>query len=748
MMERKPTTSFFAHTRDGEEKRNWQSLLDHLEGTSKLAESFGHGTIVKDLAKVAGLLHDLGKFSVEFQERLEGKKIRVDHSSAGAKEIKRLFDKTNQQPLADLIAFCILGHHTGLPNYGDASDLAGDSTFIGRLKSTICDYQSFAQELNLSEVRLPAKLQIHPNNGNIGFTFAFLTRMIYSALVDADFQDTERFIQGEKNRGNYDSVQVLRQKLDNFLEQYSHPSSEINRKRTDTLKHCIAQAERLPGFFKLTVPTGGGKTLASISFALNHAVKHNLDRIIYVIPYTSIIEQNAGVFKRIFGEENVLEHHSNFDWQKTENETVDQADDRTKNVYSKLKLAAENWDIPIVVTTNVQFFESLFANKSSRCRKLHNLINSVIVFDEAQMFPKEYMIPSINAVWELVTNYGASTVFCTATQPNLERFFPRGTKVHDLAPDPDDLFRFYKRVNVIHLKEKLSDDDLTARLNGEEQVVCIVNTRKHASGLFDKLLPGSSFHLSTLMCPCHREQKLKEIRRLLENNEPCRVVSTSVIEAGIDVDFKVGYRALTGLDSINQAAGRVNRNMKQDVGIMYIFEPDSALAAKIPRFLMQGADATRNILRRYPDAVISQNAIHDYFELLYSLKSPLDFDYKRICEKFTIGGRDRPVFQFQDAAHDFRIIEDATRPLIIPFNKGAKKIIDELKYTKFPLSTVRKLQPYTVSIYENEFDALSSMGIVETISDSYAVLSQLDGYYNSDKGLVLPENGGGIGLFF
>jgi CRISPR-associated helicase Cas3 len=294
-------------------------------------------------------------------------------------------------------------------------------------------------------------------------------------------------MQGKKTRGGHEDIPTLCDKLNAHLRQFENPTSNINRKRTETLKRCVEKASQQPGFFKLTVPTGGGKTLASMAFAINHAKTHGLNRIIYVIPFTTIIEQNAGIFKEIFGAENVLEHHSNFDWEPRNRETEEHADDHTCDVYTKLKLAAENWDIPIVVTTNVQFFESLFSNKSSRCRKLHNIAKSVIVFDEAQMFPRDYLRPALSAVWELVTNYGASAVFCTATQPNLERFLPEGTPITELAPNSQDLFNFYKRVEVKPLAEKLPDEELIARLKAHKQVLCIVNTRKHASGLYEML---------------------------------------------------------------------------------------------------------------------------------------------------------------------------------------------------------------------------------------------------------------------
>ncbi len=741
--------AYYAHSKDGRDKSEWQKLIDHLNHTANLAADFGRDGGTSELARIAALAHDIGKYSKEFQARLHGARTKVDHATAGAKELVRIFKGLPQEPLAVLLGYCVAGHHTGLPDYGDSTDLPGDGTLQARLKTEICDYGAYKTELDLSELEFPKRLNLHPlrlplfpdkwRQDHQGFSISFLTRMVYSALVDADFQDTQEVMDEKKPRGGHESIEVLRGKFNAHVRQFDHPETDINCKRTETLRACVDRAAEKPGFFTLTVPTGGGKTLASMAFALNHAVAYGLKRIIYVIPFTSIIEQNAGVFKEILGEENVLEHHSNFDWEAKKREAIETAEDQTRSVYAKLRLAAENWDIPIVVTTNVQFFESLFANKSSRCRKLHNIAKSVIIFDEAQMLPKDYMLPAMSAVWELVMNYGASAVFCTATQPKLEKFLPEGTAVTELAPNPQDLFDFYKRVDVKQL-DKLTDEDLVERLNGHEQALCIVNTRRHASGLFQKLDRNGSYHLSTLMCPIHRKQKLTEIRKRLESGQPCRVVSTSVMEAGIDVDFPVGYRALTGLDSINQAAGRVNRNMRRALGEVFVFEPVSEFIKRTPRYIAQGVEVTRGVLRDYQDSPISISAIDAYFERLYSLKEVRDFDYKDILAYFD---NHQPAYRFATVAERFRIIEEATETVIIPFDEEAKRLIQELKFTQFPFSTLRKLQQYTVSIYQGEFEALSSKGVIETIADAYAVLVDVKNYYDPQTGLLVPAGAGG-----
>ena len=737
-----PHTRFFAHHRDREDREDWQPLIEHLRKTAEMARDFGADANVADLAYIAGMIHDLGKYSAEFQRRLEGGPP-VDHSTAGAKELKTLLKGTPQEVFAQLLAYPIMGHHAGLPDYGNETDLEG-GTVCARLKNNVPPYYEYKNEIDFSAFPFPKCLHIRPLKGNLGFSLSFLTRMVYSALVDADYQETETYMKGAKPRGGHDDIPALRAKIDASLKQFENPTSDINRKRNEILHACIEKSKtEKPGFFSLTVPTGGGKTLASMAFALHHAAEHGLKRIIYVIPFTTIIEQNAKVFKGIFGEENVLEHHSNFDW---EGKNREDADNLTNSVLTKLKLAAENWDIPIVVTTNVQFFESLFANKSSRCRKLHNIAKSVIIFDEAQMLPREYLRPAMAAVWELVTNYGASAVFCTATQPGLERFLPEGTEVRELAPNPQDLFDFYKRVEVKNLGT-LADEDLLSRLNAHEQVLCIVNTRRHASGLFSGLQGDGNFHLSTLMCPAHRLAKLDKIKDRLSNGKPCRVVSTTVMEAGIDLDFPVGYRALTGLDSINQAAGRVNREMKRGISEMFVFEPKSEFIKRTPSFLKQSAEVTRMVLRSHAEAPISIPAIEAFFGWLYDLQDPnISFDYKRIMECFE-GEEGR--FSFEKAAREFRIIEDPTETVIIPFNEEAESLIEDLKYAQYPSKILRGLQSYTVSIYEGEFDILSSKGVILTIDDTYHFLNPdyLQEYYDPERGLLVPENGGGDGLF-
>jgi CRISPR-associated endonuclease/helicase Cas3 len=739
---------YYGHSLKGKDKSEWQLLKEHLNNTATLAEKFGQDAKVAELARVAGLMHDIGKYSKEFQRRLDGSGGKVDHATAGAKTALEIFNQSEiEKWMAAILAYCIAGHHTGLPDYGDNTDVDGTGTLLARVeKKKLKDYSAYQSEITRDMLALPQRLKIRFHEENLkGFTLGFFTRMVFSALVDADFQDTETFMkQEEKPRGGHASIEELCEIFNSAIQKFDNPQDEINKKRTETLQACKEKANFDQGFFTLTIPTGGGKTLASMAFALNHAKKHGLKRVIYVIPFTSIIEQNAGVFKEYLGADNVLEHHSNFDWKKGNKTNSDEADDETKDTLDKLKLASENWDIPIVVTTNVQFFESLYANRSSSCRKLHNIAKCVIIFDEAQMLPRDYLDPCMLAVKELVTNYNASAVFCTATQPALNQRLPN-VNFTELAPDPQALFDFYKRVEVKNIG-KTPDAELLEKIKAHEQALCIVNTRRHAKGLFDQLNMDGSYHLSTLMCPTHRKAVLEDVRKRLKEGVPCRVISTQVMEAGIDVDFPVGFRALAGLDSIIQAAGRVNREMKRSISDVYVFDPETPFIKKTPIFIKQGAAFAESVIRKFEGQIDSKAAIEDYFNSLYYVQGKWAFDVKKILSCFDNGIE----FEFKKAAEEFRMIDNNTVSVVIPYNEEAKSLIERARNHPYPFTFARQLQMYTVNIYEKEFEKLQSKGVIETVNDTYQVLTEksMDEFYNGKTGLVLPADVGGDAIFF
>lgn len=698
-------------------KEQWQLLKEHLDEVARLTEEragkFGAGK----LGRIIGLSHDLGKYSKAFQKRLEGSPGKVDHATAGAQEVHRLFGKK----IGRALAFTIAGHHGGLPdgNKGAIRNLPE------RLENRILpDYQAFASEIVIPSlsgkdfVTMPSAKDTTMS----AFSFSFCIRMLYSCLVDADFLDTERFMNVNKfmNRPTPIAMKIIFQRLDKKMkllaERNRQNTSIINIARQDILARCLIMADTKPGLFTLTVPTGGGKTYSSLAFGLKHAVKYNKDRVIYVIPYTSIIEQNAEVFREALEDVElkdsvVLEHHSNFEYPE---ESFDDWDNHEKSH----RLASENWDMPIVVTTAVQFFESLYANKGSRCRKLHNIANSVIILDEAQMMPLEYMKPCLWALAELVLNYGVTVVLCTATQPAINHLLPANLKPVELMADPAELQRIFKRVSVQYGSD-MSDEELAEAMVKNLQVLTIVNTRRHARLLFDKLAEKAHgvYHLSARMCSAHRKSVLAEIRQALKNGKVCRVVSTQLIEAGVDVDFPVVYRAAAGIDSIAQAAGRCNREGQQAEGQVIVFNPEPHGMPKRGRFSAVAAltRSTSRYLQKFHGELLSLESIEYYFNQLFDLERD-NLDAHEIIQSIKEGGADL-AFPFATIARDFQFIDSKTIPVIVPYGEHVEQLMYETEHHPFPASKVRSLQPYVVQIYQYELAALEREGVIKSVGD-------------------------------
>lgn len=716
---------YYAHSDKEKDKRQWQLLKDHLHNTGRIAAGFVKSTGLEKTACVAGLLHDVGKYAPEFQRRLEGLDIKVDHSTAGAVEAEKLYG-----PVGRMLAYIIAGHHCGLPDWGSRAD---ESSLEARLNKKLNDYSAYAGEMELPPPREVVFSSVTPATG-MGFSAQFLTRFLYSCLVDADFLDTEKYLDaeraGRRNRGY--SLKPLADTLDRFLDQLcaGAPDTPVNRKRREILANCRERAQQRPGLFTLTVPTGGGKTLSSLSFALRHALKYGKERVIYVIPYTSIIEQNAAVFRNILGAQNILEHHSNFAYPREEQAETE--GEHTVEMVQKLKLAAENWDMPLVATTNVQFFESLFASRSSKCRKLHHMANSVIIIDEAQVIPTGFLKPCLCALVELVANYNATVVLCTATQPALGKFLPEGFKPVEIIDDPDGLYGAFKRVHV-HNAGEISDDELVERMEKHPKVLCIVNSKKHARLIYERMSGQGAFHLSTRMCPAHRTEVLKTIKeRLKQKQGLCRVVSTQLIEAGVDVDFPVVYRSMAGIDSIAQSAGRCNREGLCRSGDVYVFwpEPHGMPAGWLSRTASLGG----MVLKRYRDP-LGLKAVKEYFSLLYDVDAG-ELDKKGILAD--IREQEKQLkFPFRSIAEKFKLIEDNTSTVIIPWDDECKKTLLEAENSRFPGIYARKLQRYGVEVYEKEFNELLACGALELVAGRFYVLREevFERYYSRETGL-------------
>ena len=706
-----------------------QSVEDHSDGTAILARTFAEPFGAKEFGYCIGKLHDAGKYSDAFQKRINESGPKVDHSTAGAQVIFNTLK--NGQGI--LMAYCIAGHHAGLPDGGSSADLTDMPTLAARLKRSVPDFSRFYCSADIASLLPKSAPPVHMM-GKYGFTAAFFIRMLFSCLVDADFLDTEKFMSdGAVERGNMEDIPALWAKFQKYISQFASPSSAINKKRTEILNICLSKALSAKGLYTLTVPTGGGKTLSSLAFALRQANKYGMKRIIYAIPYTSIIEQNAEVFRKIFGNENVLEHHSNFVFP-------DCREEKETKAQEKLKLAAENWDAPVIVTTNVQFFESLFANRSSCCRKLHNIANSVIIFDEAQMIPRDYLMPCIRAISELVINYGCTAVLCSATQPALKGLFPSEVKSTEICENINGLYEFFRRTTFVRGGE-LDDSSLEQLLNIEKQALCIVNTKKHAHDLYYKLKNDGSFHLSTLMTPSHRKQKLEKIRDRLKKGKECRVVSTSLIEAGVDVDFPVVYREEAGLDSEIQAAGRCNREGKHSAkeSRVVIFRPEEKYRGHLPASLQLPADVAKTIAPKYAD-ITSPEAIRCYFETMYNVSGEY-LDKKGIVEMFERGAADNFSFPFAEAADMFRLIESDTRAILIPKEKKAKELLQSLQKGEKSREIFRAIGPYCVNTYSTHFQKLHDAGKIEILDCGIAVLTDLD-IYSDETGLSFDAGSG------
>lgn len=676
-----------------------QSVLEHLTGTAELCARFAAAFGAEEQGRLAGMAHDIGKYSEAFQRRLRGSSEKVDHSTAGAIECFR-----SKQPYA---AFAVAGHHGGLPDGGTETDRPELSTLYARINraktGNIPDYGDWAREVDLPQAYLPP-FSCRPDR-------MFFIRMLYSCLVDADFLDTEQFMKhGHVQRGSDLIMNTLcRRLLDHkTIKKWcaNYDASSLNGRRSEILRACIAAGEDPAPLRTLTVPTGGGKTISSLAYALVHAVRHGKDRIIYVIPYTSIIEQTADEFRKYLGNEAVLEHHYGVDY------AIDQQqDEKAEKEISTQALATENWDAPIIVTTAVQFFESLFSDRPARCRKLHNIANSVVIFDEAQMLPISYLRPCVWAISQLVRHYQTTAVLCTATQPALNDMFGQfdpGLILEEIAPDAASLTRIFRRVTYRQLGV-LDITGLSERLNQEPQVLCIVNTRKDVRTIFDHLEPNGAFHLSTWMYPNHRRAVIQEIKRRLDAKESCRVIATSLIECGVDVDFPTVYREAAGLDSILQAGGRCNREGKNAAldSIVSVFQLDRP----VPPIFDTVRGTYQSVLALFPD-LSAPETIQAYFRLYRKRVGKQGMDIKEILEMME-GRRNGNVFPFRQIAHNFHLIEANTRTVYIPADENAQKLIEQLQSGHISRSLFRQLGQYGVNVYWDDFRRAAQDGHIE-----------------------------------
>lgn len=697
------STVYLAHIRQLPNGQWIEHFLDeHLLSVAELAAEFASVFDSQDWAHLSGLWHDLGKYSDEFQHyiknvtgyaaeaHIEGPAGRVDHSTAGAIHAIRQFGKIGRIP-----AYLIAGHHAGLPDWS-ASEIGGKA-----LSARLSPEQDYLLD-RISPQIIPADIlnqpqpSTRPKGGTEGLHLWL--RMLFSCLTDADFLDTEAFMDGRKTatRAGYPDLLELLSAFNNYMAGKARTDTPVNIIRSSILNQCREKAHMAPGIFSLSVPTGGGKTLSGTAFALEHAIKHQKRRIIYVIPYTSIIEQTAAIFRSIFGD-NIVEHHANLD--------PDQEDSRSR-------LATENWDAPIIVTTSVQFFESLFAARTSRCRKLHNIVNSVVVLDEVQLLPPEFLQPITDVMNLLVAHYGVTFLLSTATQPALSSFHTFGAllfrgldNVHEIVDNPDALYQKLKRVEIEIPEDLTTPGDwqtIADALKKYSTVLCIVNRRDDARELY-RLMPKDTVHLSALMCGEHRSRVIADIKARLERNEPVRVISTQLVEAGVDFDFPVVYRALAGLDSIAQAAGRCNREGRQsDLGKVVVFIPPKPAP---PGLLRQAAQISISLLSGKDKDVLGRELARQFFEHLYARAPTLD---KHGIHALLTQDAGEGAIQFRTAAVRFRLIDDSAYQTILVCYSGNETLLGQLKKEGPQRWLMRKLQRYAVNLPQHIFRQLEA----------------------------------------
>lgn len=753
-------SDYYAHTgSDVDDVSTWQTLSEHANEVARRAEAFAAQFDMGLWGRTLGLLHDAGKASDGFKKRLEGGPS-VDHATAGAKiAIERY------QTAGRFMAYGLCGHHGAMPNgivrTRSAAGVRSRSLrtpLEERLDGQIESYDAFFDLIDAGEIILPdpkelgAPMRPHrtfDSMANKVFSTFVLEHFLYSSLVDADYLDTERFMTPEASAARDTRTLASMEELLAALEAHmsalmdSAEDTPVNRARRAVYEDCLASVPEDSGLFSMTVPTGGGKTLASVAFGLCHAVEHRMGRVIVAIPFTSIVEQTAATLKNVFGAENVLEHHSNYDFHDLGDEEKTQQ-----------RLAIQNWDAPIVVTTNVQLLESLFSNKPGKSRKVHNIANSVIILDEAQTLPDSLLESSLAMLEELVLGYGSSVVLCTATQPSLDGLWPFGAKPREIVVHRETFDEAFGNRVRYEMLATLDKSDLVERLVACHEVLCIVGTRGLARAIYDDVVARAVergclvdaehasdegfFHLSAFMVPAHRSAVIARIRDRLKHKKHCVVVSTQLVEAGVDVDFPEVYRELAGLDSVVQAAGRCNREGGlSNGGIVHVFEcVIEGERQKTGAWLEKMKSIARDLIRMHGNEV-SEKLISEFFETRYSSES---LDSKGIFASLTTqdllfdGFKTMP---FEQCAMDYRIIDDDMVPVFVPWGDEGRKLLRELLASENPAGMAMRLQRYSVGVPVWLLGEYEKAGALETL-EPFHILKD-DGcrsFYREDVGLT------------
>lgn len=703
----------WAHSANGYGNRH--TIADHLGETARLASQFAEPFGASDAARWLGLWHDLGKLHPAWQAYLlqaEATGVRggPDHKLAGTLLAARHLE---------LGAFALQGHHGGLRSRAELKGFIADERLTRPAQEALVLARSVLADIEPpGTIPLPAWVQ-QPREAE------FFVRMLFSALVDADYLDTESHFDAARRVRRSSGQPDIRSLRDAFdanekAEAALRPDTPVNRVRAEVLASCLESAGHAPGLFRLTVPTGGGKTRAGLAFALHHARRHALRRVVVAVPYITVTEQTAREYRRVLGAGAVLEHHSG---------VSDGGDGRD---HGWEKLASENWDAPVVVTTTVQLFESLLGRSPSVTRKLHRLARSVIVLDEAQTLPRGLLEPALAVLTELSTHYGTTVVFSTATQPAFEsiRSFS-ALRATEIVPGYGIHFAALERVRYEWRQEPPEGWEAFAReLGGRPQVLAVLNTRRQARDLFAALPPEGTLHLSTLMCGRHRAAVVAQVRRRLLEGLPCRLVSTQLIEAGVDLDFPVVYRAVGPLDSIVQAAGRCNREGKLGPAggqVVVFVPPDGGMP---PGDYATAASISRRFLDR-DDAIARPEVQTEYFKELFR---SVDTDGRGIQKL-------RAEFDYPEVASRFRLIEPSESVAVLYGTKRERQfVIGALERLRAGApgarQLLRRLQPYLVSFRMSEAERWRRAGMIEPVTTGLGLWT---GEYDAATGVVLPE---------
>lgn len=719
------SSELISHIRTNSEGeiKAYQSLEEHSLGVANYANEFANEFGMGSWGYLIGILHDKGKEKRDFQNYIldmngiPGHKNWTQHGKQHAYVGGIIAKKLYGLSAYNIIINQIVSHHTGLHDYDEIENIIN---------------QDIPSEVNTN---IEKTILGVPNFKIQAADYHHLARMLFSCLVDADFLDTEEFMDEassalRKNKATLNDLLPLLE--DKFKELKSKADlSDVNVIRNKVLQQCIKMADTSIGFYSLTVPTGGGKTLSSLAWAMKHAIRNGQKRIIIAIPYTSIIVQTASVLRSIFGEENVLEHHSNVNPEQIKDE----------NLQEKMKLATENWDYPIIVTTNVQLFESLFGNKPSVCRKLHNIVNSVVILDEVQTLPMDYLQPVVDSMKSFNKMFDVSFLFTTASQPVLSGLIegcnPRATfkgidQIAEIIPDDFKLHDKLRRVKLSIYKEGKTYDEVAELLSKHKRVLCIVNTRRDAKELYKRLpQEGVTLHLSKMMCPEHICETIDTIKNSLkkESNEIIRIVSTQLIEAGVDMDFPVVFREEAGLDSILQAAGRCNREGKQKSSITFVFSLSKE--RPLPKGEMQDANNARLNIGECQDW-FAPDTMTSYFKQLYCRQNSFDvkdikhylYNPKELC--------------FATAAKEFQMIDDNGINVVICW-KNSIELVQQLIEIGPSYLLMKKLAKYMVNINKTDFNTLANMGVISEKKEGLFVVDYKQ-QYDERIGLLTDNN--------